>query len=78
MRRVEVPLPVQRQINLLRRRLTRKGHKTGRSLVLSCASAFEYPSRGSFTVVVEVRCSRCGQLYRVDDANLWQCPAVPR
>lgn len=78
MRRVEVPLPVQRQVNLLRRRLTRKGHKTGRSLVLMFARDFVYPNRGSFNVVVEVRCSRCGQLYRVDDANLWQCPGVPR
>ena len=78
MRRVEVPLNVQRQVKLLRRRLARKGQRTGRSLILSEDGRQLYQKAGTFMVLVTVKCSKCGRLWRVEDNHLDECRVKER
>lgn len=73
MRRVRVPALVLKQVTLMRRRASRCGHVTGRTLILKPERQMSLYNAGSFEVATFVVCRACGQEFPVCHAPLPQC-----
>ena len=73
MRKVRVPAGVEHEVALMRRRASRCGHLTGRSLVLKSLAQEDLWRQDRFLVHPYVVCSACGQEFPVCRAPLPQC-----
>lgn len=73
MRRVRVPADIIVAVVLMRRRAARRGHRTGRALVLKPTGQTALWFSGSFVVQPYVVCRACGAEFPVSYAPLPWC-----
>jgi hypothetical protein len=73
MRKVRVPAFIGHEVTLMRRRAARRGHTTGRSVLLKPLGQTSLWDPGVFMVGAYVVCSACGQEFPCSTAPLPQC-----
>lgn len=73
MRKVDIPLYTVRAVARARRRLNRRGHRTGRGLTLMSTGSRSLYSDATFEVVPFLTCRICGASYPCENLTFPTC-----